>query len=121
MRRLTPTAWGERGGRPRVELLGSTEAVLARLTEAAENPLGRPQFILVAHGRVEPVRCLISRRGAAATIVVVSTYTCPPRLWDFPPGAVAGVDVNAWAGIPGAQWAETQRLLQSRFATVFWG
>lgn len=115
MRHITPTGHGK-DGRARVQLLGSTAAVL--------EAIGPDGILVVAN---------LERAHAAARIIgdtpglerpmfsyIIATHGTEP-FYRIPPETVIGVDVEAWAGVPLAMWEQVQSVIQSRFKTVHWG
>lgn len=115
MRRITPTGWAKQKGTP-VEQLGSTEAVL--------EAMGWEGVLIVAshEAATRAAEIWITKGPASATVLrYLVASGGPALLYETPRDAVLGVDVDAFAGVPGEVWADMQRILTTRFKTVFWG
>lgn len=124
MQRITPTGWGKATGTP-VRQLGSTKAVLAAM--------GWEGVLIVANAGAGARATKIwtteeppegeggADRTRGAILRLVSATAGPNALYEIPETAVIGVDVDAFAGVPGEVWADMQRILARRFKTVHWG
>lgn len=113
MRRITPTDWAKQKGEP-VKQLGSTEAVL--------EAMGWEGVLIVANTEAanRATEIWMTRSHEGAILRFVAARGGPNLLYEIPPTAVIGVDVDAFVGVEGACWADMQRILTTRFKTVHW-
>lgn len=121
MRRITPTGWGKQKGTP-VEQLGTLEAVV-RAMAAVEGVLSDGGVIIIPRliARTDVERVIRDAGFDPYYFALVSASGGPGSLYNIRPETVVGVAPDAFEGIPGEMWADMQRIMSSRFRTVFWG
>lgn len=113
MRHITPTGHGK-DGRARVQLLGSTAAVL--------EAIGPDGFLIVSNvGKAHDAMRLNVQMGRSTVLKYLFSSHGPNQFYELPPETIIGVDVEAWHGVPIAMWEQVQRIIETRFKTVHWG
>lgn len=121
MRRVTPTGLARQRGKV-VPRLGSLRAVLEAMNwdgvvifANASNAQHR-LFQEIADAKAGA----LFSRAEGARLVPFYASSGIEALLRIPPDTVIGVDDDAFTGIPSEMWADMQRLLSTRFATVHW-